>query len=286
MEHAEARELLEIAALEPQGLDRLAAGDAPEAAALAGHLVECPACTGELERLRRSVRALRAAFGAASASRSTGSATAADAGANAAAEALPPELRERTLGYVRAVGRARGAIPAGGMRSRARMSAWSAGWLVGLAAALVVGIGIGGFAAGRLDQGRLDTQTASVAALTRVDAWAIRIAAAPGAESVALRSASGSDAGGSLLYAPTTGEIVVVMNGVPQPPAGREYRCWVLSGGTTDVIGRMYFGGDVGYWTGASALVSRLAPGATFGVSLVDISTGSPIGEPVLSGTL
>ncbi len=299
MDHAEARELLEVAALEPEGLDRLAAGDSPEAAALAGHLVGCPECTEELERLRRSVRALRAVFGAPSPGRSTGAAQAVAEADLAPAEsrhpvevdtvpveAPPPELRERTLAYVRAVGRTRGSVTAGGARRRSAMPARSVGWLLGLAAALIVGIGIGGFAAGRLDQGRLDAQAASVAALTRVNSWTIRIAAAPGARSVALTSPSGSDAGGALAYSPTTGEIAVVMEGIAPPPAGREYRCWVRSGDTTVPIGRMYFGGDVGYWTGASAVVARLAPGATFGVSLVDASTGSQIEGPVLIGTL
>jgi len=43
MEHAEARELLEIAAVEPGGFARLVAGDTPDAVALAGHLAGCPA---------------------------------------------------------------------------------------------------------------------------------------------------------------------------------------------------------------------------------------------------
>ena len=106
MDHAEARELLEDAALEPAGLDRLEAGDSPEAAALAGHLVGCPECSDELERLRRSVRVLRMAFGAVSPDRSVG--------AVAGADAPPAELRERTLGYVRALGRVRGPIGAEG----------------------------------------------------------------------------------------------------------------------------------------------------------------------------
>src|SRR5262245_64619409 len=41
MEHTEARELLELAAVEPDGFERLAAGDTAEAAALAGHLAGC-----------------------------------------------------------------------------------------------------------------------------------------------------------------------------------------------------------------------------------------------------
>ena len=94
MEHAEARELLELAAVEPDGFDRLAAGDTPEASALAGHLAGCPECSAELERLRRASLLIR----------------------DAVRSAAPPELRERTLAFVAAVGRDRSAIavaPAG-----------------------------------------------------------------------------------------------------------------------------------------------------------------------------
>ena len=59
MEHREARELLELAAVEPTGLDRLAAGDTPDAGAVASHLAGCPGCTAEFERLRRTAPLLR-----------------------------------------------------------------------------------------------------------------------------------------------------------------------------------------------------------------------------------
>src|SRR2546423_8001842 len=85
MDHAEAREILELAAVEPGGLARLMAGDTPEAAALAGHLAGCADGTQELARLRRVAGIVRGVV------RTT----------------PPPELRERTLAFVRAVGRDR-----------------------------------------------------------------------------------------------------------------------------------------------------------------------------------
>ena len=85
MEHADVREALEIAAVEPGGLDRLAAGDTTEAALVAGHLAGCADCMDELTRLRRADMLLRPAL----------------------AGAAPPELRARTLAYVRSVGRER-----------------------------------------------------------------------------------------------------------------------------------------------------------------------------------
>src|SRR5688500_15009206 len=87
MEHAEARELLEIAAVEPGGFDRLAAGDTAEAAALAGHVAGCLECAAELERLRRASAVIR----------------------EAVRTAPSADLRDRTLAYVAAVGRPRGA---------------------------------------------------------------------------------------------------------------------------------------------------------------------------------
>ena len=51
IDHADVRELLELAAAEPGGLDRLAAGDTVDAAAVAGHLVGCPSCAEEARRL-------------------------------------------------------------------------------------------------------------------------------------------------------------------------------------------------------------------------------------------
>ena len=75
MDHREAREQLELAAVQPGGLDQLAAGDTPEAAALAGHLAGCPSCSAEADRLRASAGLIR----------------------EAVLETPPAELRERTI---------------------------------------------------------------------------------------------------------------------------------------------------------------------------------------------
>src|ERR1019366_7644739 len=82
--HDEARELLELATVQPGGLDRLAAGDTPDAAVLAG----CSTCSAEAARLRASAGLIREAI----------------------LETPPPELRERTLALVRAVGRPRTSV--------------------------------------------------------------------------------------------------------------------------------------------------------------------------------
>ena len=79
MDHDEVREQLELAATEPAGIDRLMAGDTPLAAAIAAHLAGCSSCTDELDRLRRAAIII----------------------GDAVRTTPPPELRERTLAFVR-----------------------------------------------------------------------------------------------------------------------------------------------------------------------------------------
>src|SRR6476469_10385002 len=86
MDHDEVREQLQLAAVEPDGLDRLMAGDTPMAAVIAAHLAGGDACTTELERLRRGVPLIR----------------------DVVRTSPPADLRERTLAYVRAQGIQRG----------------------------------------------------------------------------------------------------------------------------------------------------------------------------------
>src|SRR5215218_9810367 len=85
MDHAEARELLELATVEPGGFERLMAGDTAEASVLAGHLAGCGDCSDEMLRLRRTGAVAREIV------RST----------------APADLRQRTLDLVAAVGRDR-----------------------------------------------------------------------------------------------------------------------------------------------------------------------------------
>jgi len=282
VDHAEVRRLLELAAVEPDGLARLEAGDAPEAAAVAGHLAGCPACAGELDRLRAATLVVR------------------DALRSGADQAEPSDdLRERTLAYVREVGRERGParvpapatppveahLPAAASGGRRRVAWWGQ-----LAAALVIGAGLGGLVGGSIVgrgyQATVDAAADTVATLTRVNGWTLRLAGEPDSRSVALRSATVPDAWGSLLFSPATTEVVVMMDGVAAPPEGREYRCWVRVGETTTRVGRMYFGGGLGYWAGTTPAVAAVPAGSTFGVSLVDVTSGTPVGDPVLLGSL
>ena len=62
MDHDATREQLELAALEPDGLDRLMAGDTATAQAVAGHLAGCPSCAALLEQEAALDAALAARF--------------------------------------------------------------------------------------------------------------------------------------------------------------------------------------------------------------------------------
>ena len=273
MDHAEAHELLELAAVEPGGLDRLMAGDTPDAAALAGHLAGCPDCTAALARLRRDAAVI------ASVVRST----------------PPPALRDRTLDYVRQVGRDRSSAPAvlapsgavspavrGGPLSRGRRIAAVAG----LAAALIAAVAGTSLILEARNQSIIAQQADIVAALSRVTTWTLRLEAQPDARRVELAGAPGTNANGSILFSPARQELVVVVTGLTEPAAGREFRCWMEVDGRRDPVGRMFFGGDLSYWAGPVETLGSVGTSARFGVSLVDAAGNSVDGDPVLSGEL
>lgn len=281
MEHAEARAALEVAALEPGGLDRLVAGDTAEAAALVSHLAGCPECTGELDRLARASTLIRRVL----------------------VTTPPPELRARTLDHVAALGRPRGTPPGVAVGPAPatptplsppeaphvpeRPLAAASGrprlglWVASIAAAVLVAV-VGTslvIAPGR------STDQAAIAALSRITTWTLRIDGAADARRIALADTAGAPAG-TLVFSPGTTELVVVSEALAPAPAGQEYRCWVEVDGVRRPIGRMFFGGTLAFWAGEAEAVAGMAPGATFGVSLEPLGGAAPVAEPVISGAL
>jgi Anti-sigma-K factor rskA len=273
MDHNEVLELLQDAAIEPGGLERLMAGDTPAAGAVAGHLAGCPSCTAELDRLRRSVGVIRPAV-----------------------QAVPPaELRQRTLDYVAAVGRPRPAvaegeavaatpIAAGPGRRRAPRRFPPLRALAALAAVLIIAVMGTGLLVGGSRDADLRAQAAELEALGDVARWTMRVDGQPDARRVTLASVSGGTTAGTLLFSPSSTELVVVADELALPPAGHEYRCWVEVGGVRKGIGKMFFGGELAYWVGPVSAVAGLPPDARFGVSLIDVTTPGATGQPVLSG--
>jgi hypothetical protein len=271
MDHDEVREQLELAATEPAGIDRLMAGDTPLAAAIAAHLAGCSSCTDELDRLRRAAIII----------------------GDAVRTSPPPELRERTLAFVRDVGRIREA-PAPVASVTAAMpvavSAASApsgfgrglAWVGAIAAAVLIAVTATAFVLDRQSGDRLAVAQAESAGLAHVTAATLALSGEPDAEHVQLAGAD--DRWGRVVYSADKGELAVIANGLTEPAGDREYRCWVEIDGQRTPVGKMFFGGDLAFWAGPVETISDLPPGSTFGVSLVD-TAGSDVGEPpVLTG--
>ena len=273
MDHDDVLELLHDAAVEPGGLERLMAGDTPAAAALAGHLAGCSSCTAELDRLRRAVEVIRPVVAA----------------------SPPPELRERTLAYVAAVGRPRSPAATAGSNVRTIDPTAAAATarlrrlpplrtLAALAAVLIVAVSSTGLVVTASRDGLVRDQAAEIDALGDVARWTLRVDAQADARRVTLASATGGSTTGTVLFSPSTGDVVVVADALARPPAGQEYRCWVEVGGVRQPIGRMFFGGSLAYWVGPVANVKGLPAGARFGVSLVSDGGAGASGQPVLEG--
>jgi hypothetical protein len=285
MDHAEVRELLELAAVEPDGLERLAAGDTPEAAAIAGHLAGCAACTEEARRLTVVGELIREAV-----------------------ESAPPaELRARTLGLVGELGRPRRAVatataamagvgseaaiperpasssPAGLTASGGRRRRLL-GWPAAMAAVLVVALVGGGLLSARL----VDDQRAHAAALADLNAATLRVSAEPDALRVNLAGVLDGVGAltGTIVFSAATEELVVSAPGLREPPAGQVFNCWVVrADGSRARMGTMDFGGGLAYWDGWSDDLKGTGPGTSFGITLVD-AAGHPV-QPgdVLTGT-
>jgi hypothetical protein len=285
MEHADALERIEIAAAEPEGLDRLMAGDTAEAAAVAGHLAGCPACTAELARIRRTAAIAREVI----------------------ASAPDPSLRARTLAYVQAAGVPRGApagSPAGSVpagvpatepialeAARERRGVTRLRYAVAaLAAALVITIGAGVLVyrnAAADARAALAHQSDEIAVLEETNRATLRVSAQPDARRVELAATTGApaDAMGTLLFSPATGELVAVASDLVPEDDDQEYGCWVEVDGVRTRLGKMYWAGDLWSWAGPVGGLADLPAGATFGVSLGPVG-GGPGSTEILTGSL
>ena len=276
MDHDEVREQLELAATEPAGIDRLMAGDTPLAAAIAAHLAGCSSCTDELDRLRRAASII----------------------GDAVRTTPPPELRERTLAFVREVGRIRDATPEAARAPVAvaavavpvAVSAATApagfgrglAWVGAIAAAVLIAVAATTFVVDRQFGERLAASEAASAGLANVTATTVALSSEADAEHV--RLAGSEDRWGRVVYSADKGELAVIAKGLTEPAGDREYRCWVEIDGQRTPVGKMFFGGDLAFWAGPVETVGDLPAGSKFGVSLVD-TAGSDAGEPpVLTG--
>lgn len=278
MDHAEVIELLELAAVEPDGLARLTAGDTAEAAAVAGHLAGCPSCAAELARTASAAATAREAI----------------------RELPDPALRERTLAFVREVGRDRSVsaqAPApvspvlvgdavGGSRGTPggvvvtppvarRARPWRYG--VGIAAVLVAAV-VGFAAGGAASPPATGGDGAAIAAAQTT----MHITEQSDAVRVPLAGVSGTSASGTVLYSAASGELALTVTGLAPAPSGAVYACWVEQAGQHRQIGVLYVEGKDGAWSGVLAGLGELRAGATFGVSL--LPAGDSAGTLILTG--
>ncbi len=267
MEHAEALERIEIAAAEPDGLDRLMAGDTADAAAIAGHLAGCPTCVAELARIRRSSAIAREVI-----------------------RTQPdPALRAWTLSFVRAEGVPRGdqaaapGEPVVGEAARGPRRVPRLGWIAAAAAVVILALGAG-YLAGGPSRDRVETAEREASLLAQAAEATLRIQAQPDATRVALApTADAPGAAGTLLYSPSSGELVTIAMDLPQTAPGQEYGCWIEVEGNRERIGRMYRAGELWTWAGPVDGLDQLSSGAVFGVSVGPVG-GSPDSVPMLTG--
>jgi hypothetical protein len=282
---------MELAAVEPDGLERLMAGDTPTAQAVAGHLAGCPDCTEELGRLQRSVVVVR----------------------QTVREMPSPDLKARTLAAIRAEGVVRplvaASVPAGSAATPADGPATTApepatplpepislerrrrlapvlGGIAILAAAVVLSVVATTYLVGSRVDSQLAAQSVAIKGLQEITTATLTVTAQPDAEHVALAGVGDPDLYGGLTYSPSTSELVVVASGLTPPPTGLEYRCWVEVDGKRQKVGKMFFNEDLAFWVGPSPAIEGLSTGATFGVSLVDAAGSSVDSDPVLLGEL
>jgi len=272
MDHDDVLEQIELAAIEPGGLERLMAGDTAMAAAVVGHLAGCERCAEELRRLSRAAPLLR----------------------DVVRTTPPADLRERTLAYVREHGRTRGEAaatagpvadhaPAGASTAAAARRRRVPAWVAAAAAAIVLLVGSVAFMAGRAD---VDRYGNAVNALEAVNRATLDISSDPDSHRVQLASTNGGSTNGTLLYSPSTTRLVVVASDLASPPSGKEYRCWVVVDGKRHNVGRMFFADELAFWVGDTPEVSDLPDGTTFGVSLADVGGSSLDADPVIVGEL
>lgn len=279
MDHAEARDRLAEALLTPGGLDAaLLAGD-QAAAELRNHLAGCAECRAEVDALDL-----------------TGLLLAAGAPDDLPA---PPAARARILAAVHETGRPRpvpvtatspppvaaSLVAAPGAAAPPIAAPAAPRWrLPRLALPLAAGAMAVLLVAGALLvadlAGQRDRTQRQVAAVVEVVTATGQILATPDHASLALAAPDGAR-GGTVLYSPSSEQLVVWGRGLDEPASNERYDCYVIHGQQTIPVGYMHQAGDLAYWVGSAPPGTTLGtPGDRFVV--ISNEAGS---EPALSGT-
>ena len=311
---AMAREAMEIAAVEPNGLDLLTGTPPADLEAIASHVSGCADCSAELARLREIATILGQAI----------------------APTPPADLRARTLALVAEVGRDRsaaglvpaataaGLVAAGVAPGPVAMPAATAApaampvpadlscaaadrvpsaprafpsrrpartrvavGVLALAATFVLAIGGTALVVGSITRSDVAAERARNAELAATAESALRLMADPAAIHIPMRDGVGSAVGMAVVI-PRTYDATVVAVGLPEPPVGHEYACYIVLDGQRVLVGRMEDGGATYAWVGTIDALAGVAPEAVGGYGVMLVPTGSTTteGTPVLSGSL
>ena len=267
MDHAAAHERIEDLLLEPARLAALPGSTAPADVALREHVAGCRACRSDLEAWERLGRHLADAL------------PRSPVAASAAVEPveLPPSLRARVIGEIRATERAHGPIALVRARSRRAVATW-----VGLAASLIVLTGAGVITVDQV--ARRTAAESDAAALGSVVAAVDRMLAVDH-KVVQLETTTGRPAG---TISWSRHDWVVLTTALDEPPAGQEYLCWLEADGRSVPVGYMEFAGGTAYWVATldEWQTWEIGPTTRFIVTLEPAGAQQRTGETILEALL
>jgi hypothetical protein len=159
--------------------------------------------------------------------------------------------------------------------------------VLALAAAFVLAIGGTALVVGSVARSDVAAERERNAALAATAESALRLMADPSAIHIPMHDGAGS-AVGMAVIAPATYDATVVAVGLPEPPAGHEYACYIVIDGDRVLVGRMVDGGATYAWAGTIDALAGAAQGSVggYGVLLVPAGSTSTEGTPVLSGSI
>jgi len=222
-----------------------------ERAAFARHIAECSACDIEVAELRETASRLGAL----------------------AWEAPPARLRDTVLAEISRTRQ----VPVGRAQVEPREVVAVQRWRRWTAAAVAAGVvAIGGIAAvWVVQEQRVGDARHQAEALRQEQA---RIATVLGSSDVRVRSTAATGGGTvTVALSPSLDDGVVMLNGLPAPPAGKAYQLWLITGQNPQSAGVMQPGQ-------ATALLDSVGPADVLGLTLEPSGGSSRPTLPILAG--
>src|SRR4051812_874772 len=277
MGHAEAHELLADLALEPSNVGTASASDDNDLLSL--HVATCEICRADLLAWRNTQRAIEDALATPDGGRRrmadlvTEAPITPPASLRTAIAAIPGATSSEQMDAMPAP------VAIHEAPARRRVSWRRAAPILAAVAVLAIAV-----AALRDQAVTLDASRAQTEELSQVTAVLGRLLSEPDHRVVSLAAADGTKEGS---VAWSNHDLAVITTALTEPSAGEVYRCWIERDGVRSPVGKMWFVGNLAYWTGSLdgwATIS-LDDGGRFGVSL-EPAAGGTGGQPVLTADL